>query len=66
MTQITVTLTPRSAQALQLAAELCEDTRTDTVNRAVQLYAFVQHLLAGGGEVLIRKPGGELEQIMLL
>lgn len=42
------------------------DSKTDTVNRAVQLYAFIVAAQAAGQDVLIRTPGSdELEKIIL-
>lgn len=39
LTKLTVNLVPRAVAALQAAAETTGDTRTDTVNRALQMYA---------------------------
>lgn len=41
ITLISVNFTARSIEALEAAAEQCGDSRTDTINRAVQLYATV-------------------------
>jgi hypothetical protein len=52
--RITVNLTPRSASALELAAELCGDTRTDTINRAIQIYAYLEQVIRDGGSIHVR------------
>ena len=39
LTKLTVNLVPNAVKALNHAAELTGDTRTDTVNRALQVYA---------------------------
>lgn len=45
LTKLTVNLTPNAAAALHAAAEIMDDTKTDTVNLAVMLYA---QLVQGG------------------
>lgn len=47
LTTIKVNLLPGSVAALDAAAEQCGDTKTDTVNRALQLYQFVTKVLDG-------------------
>jgi uncharacterized protein (DUF1778 family) len=60
--QVTVNLTKRASQALHQAAELTQDTRTDTVNRALQVYAFLEQVIAQGGTVYVRRsPDAEPE-----
>ena len=38
MTKMTVNLTPQAVAALEMASTRCEDTHTDTVNRALIVY----------------------------
>jgi hypothetical protein len=59
--RITVNLTGRASRALELAAELTGDTKTDTVNRALQIYAYVEQVMAAGGSVRVRAAGTELD-----
>jgi hypothetical protein len=47
LTKLTVNLLPQSMAALNSAAERLGDSRTDTVNRAVQVYAKVTDLTPG-------------------
>lgn len=53
--RVTVNLTERSAKALRLAAGLTGDTKTDTINRALQVYAYFEHVVSQGGSVLVRE-----------
>ena len=41
LTRLTVNLVPRAVVALANARALTEDTGTDTVNRAIQVYAEI-------------------------
>src|SRR4051794_1094496 len=47
MERVTVNLTPRASEALREAVELSKDSKTDTINRALQVYAFVLRSLEG-------------------
>jgi hypothetical protein len=62
--RITVNLTGRASRALDLATELTGDTKTDTVNRALQIYAFMEQITANGGSVYVKEAAGaELERL---
>lgn len=54
LTKLTVNLTPRAYDALQRAAEVTGDTRTDTVNRALQAYAALVEASHAGGNRMLR------------
>lgn len=56
--QVTVNVTGRASRALDLATELTDDTRTDTVNRALQVYAYLEQVTARGGTVYVREAAG--------
>jgi hypothetical protein len=47
LTKLAVNITNRTERALARAAELTGDTKTDTINRAVQLYAYAQEPRTG-------------------
>jgi hypothetical protein len=65
--RITVNLTPRSSSALELAVELSGDTKTDTINRAIQVYAYLEKVLQDGGSVHVREQdGAELERLRIV
>jgi hypothetical protein len=62
--RITVNLTPRSRQALAEATARTGDSKTDTVNRALQIYNYLEELWRNDGAVYVRpQPGGELERL---
>ena len=64
---MTVNLTPRSSRALDTAVTITGDTKTDTINKALQVYAFLEELHAGGGTLYIREgSGSELERLRIL
>jgi hypothetical protein len=65
--RITVNLTSRSSSALELAVELSGDTKTDTINRAIQIYAYLEKVIRHGGSVHIReKAGADLERLRIV
>jgi hypothetical protein len=67
LTRVTVNLTPRSIGALDRASRATGDTKTDTINRALQVYALVQELVErGGGSLKVTHEDGETERIYLL
>lgn len=65
--RVTVNLIPRASHALKEGMTLTEHNKTDFINRAIQLYAYIADVMNSGGAVLIREPDSdELSQIMLL
>lgn len=58
LTKVTVNLTEGSMDALDTTADALGDSRTDTVNRAVQLYAAVTALQVGA-KVTFDRAGGD-------
>jgi len=66
LVRLTVNLIPRAHAAMLLAAQITGDSRTDTVNRALQLYAFAEHVLSQGGEILIRDKDGDMQIVKLI
>lgn len=64
--RVTVNLTPRAARALEQAAELTGDTKTDTINRALQVYAYLEQVTHDGGAIYVREtPEGESQLIKI-
>jgi hypothetical protein len=55
--QLIVNVTGRASRALDMAAELTGDTRTDTLNRALQVYLYLEQVIARGGSIHIREAG---------
>jgi hypothetical protein len=65
--RVTVNLTPRSAEALEGLTELTRESKTDSINRALQVYAYLQRVLADGGKLYIRdNDQAELERLRFL
>jgi hypothetical protein len=64
--RVTVNLTPRAAKALDQAVKSTGDTKTDTINRALQVYAYLEETLQAGGSIYLRPdPDGELERLRI-
>jgi hypothetical protein len=59
-----VNLVPDAHGALLEAAKITGDTRTDTVNRALQLYAFIEARKSEGWELAMIK-GGVVKSVAL-
>jgi hypothetical protein len=66
LTRLTVNLVPRASAALDLSIELSGDSKTGTVNHALQVYAFLLSIVRDGGGVYTRAKDGELERIAFL
>ncbi|MGC9667498.1 hypothetical protein ACNTMW_13185 [Planosporangium sp. 12N6] len=67
LVRVTVNLTPAAAQAME---RLCEETgysKTDVINRALQVYEVWQEVAQrNGGTVSVKHQNGETERIRLL
>jgi hypothetical protein len=67
MERVTVNLTQRSAEALREAVELTGDSKTDVINRALQVYAFIQRKIQGEGALFISPgDGSPMERVHIL
>jgi hypothetical protein len=65
--RVTVNLSPRSVAALDSLVELTQETKTDSINRALQVYAYLQQLFHDGGALYVRSPvNSELERLRIL
>jgi len=64
-TKLTVTLIPKAVTALEEAARITGDTQTDTINRAIQFYAFVNTELAKGKRLFLQDANGDLFKVTL-
>lgn len=62
--RLTVNLTPRAGSALATAMATTGDTKTDTVNKALQVYAYLTHLTYQGGDVLVRQSADAPTEIL--
>lgn len=64
--RVTLNLVPRSAEALADAMRLTGDNKTDCVNKALPVYAYIEQVLANGGRILVQEsPQEELIRIMI-
>jgi hypothetical protein len=62
--RMTVNLTLRSVRALTNLIGWTGHTRTDAINRALQVYEFVRQVVENGGSVHVRRsPLAELERV---
>lgn len=61
-----VTLVPPAAQAVAELIELTGLSKTDVINRAVQVYNFLEAQKADGSEVLLRNHEGTLERLHIV
>lgn len=65
--RVTVNLTPRSWQALEMAVKRTEDSQTDTINRAIQIYSYLVDITETGGTLYVRDAGSdELERLRII
>lgn len=62
--RVTVNLTPRAVRALNNLVDMTGYSKTDTINRALQIYEFLQGILEKGGSLHVRQTReGELERL---
>jgi len=59
-------LTPRSVAALKDAARENHETRTNVLNRGVQLYLLITRLINSGWKITARDADGREKEIELL
>jgi hypothetical protein len=65
--RVTVNLTPRSWQALEMAVKRTGDSQTDTINRALQVYSYLADITETGGTLYVRDAGSdELERLRII
>ncbi|MFE2392233.1 hypothetical protein ACFXC0_26255 [Streptomyces althioticus] len=61
-----VTLVPPAVEAINKLVEATGLTKTDVINRAVQIYAFLEERMGEGNEVVLRSPEGEYERVHIV
>jgi hypothetical protein len=65
--RMSVSLIPRTVEELEQLHQETGMSKTDIVNRAISLYAFVTEQLDSGQDLLVRdRQTGELQLIQLL
>jgi hypothetical protein len=65
-TKLTVNLINKAVEALDSAVVVTQLSKTDTVNRALQVYAFMIEEQEKGGQLLVREPDGTLSRIRMI
>jgi hypothetical protein len=64
--RVTVNLTTRSSHALDEVVRLTGDSKTDSLNRAIQIYAYIEQVLQAGGSIYVRDaPDSEPERLKI-
>jgi hypothetical protein len=64
--RVTVNLIARASRALQQVSQLTGDTKTDSMNRAIQVYAYLEEINSRGGAIYVREsPDSELEKLKM-
>lgn len=62
----TVMLRPEAYTAVVRTADVTHVSRTDTINRAVQIYAVLAEQLAAGKEILLADKDGSIERMRII
>lgn len=62
--RVTFNLVPRASRALQMLSALTGDSKTDSINRAIQVYAYLEEVGSRGGAVYVRE--GKDSELQLL
>jgi len=67
LTKITANLVPRAVVALNSASETTGDNRTDVINRALQVYAYIADAIEQGKLIFVEDPTtGNRERVVML
>ncbi len=61
-----VTLVPPAVEAVNQLTAVTGLSKTDVINRAVQVYAFIEERLHGGSDLLLRNQEGETERVHIV
>ena len=64
--RFTVTLIATAAQAVARLMHLTGLSKTDVINRAVQVYAFLAQQMAEGKEIILRDEQGNTERVHIV
>jgi hypothetical protein len=57
--KVTVNLTSRAAKALNDTVTATGTSKTEAINKAIQLYGFILEHLDAGGAIYVRDPGSK-------
>ncbi len=64
--RFTVTLIATAAQAVGTLMRVTGLSKTDVINRSVQVYAFLAQQMADGKEILLRDEEGNTERVHIV
>jgi len=65
--RVTVNLTEKTSHALADAVRVTGDSKTDSINKALQMYGLLQQVQEAGGAIYLReRDGAELERLRVL
>ncbi|WP_435233977.1 hypothetical protein [Streptomyces sp. Tue6028] len=53
--RVTVNLTGRASRALEATVGLTGDSKTDSINRALTVYAYIEQVLQQGGSITVQE-----------
>ncbi|WP_328842867.1 hypothetical protein [Streptomyces sp. NBC_00258] len=53
--RVTVNLTARASRALETTVGLTGDSKTDSINRALTVYAYIEQVLQQGGSIAVQE-----------
>lgn len=65
LTKITINLLPRTVKALEEVSVSTGDTKTECINRAVQIYAWLQARIAAGDQFQVMDKEGRTREIQI-
>lgn len=65
LTKITINLAPKAVKALEEVADATGDTKTESINRAVQIYAWLQTRINAGDQFLVLDKEGRTREIQI-
>jgi hypothetical protein len=63
--RVTVTLSPRACSALEAIVHRTGDSKTDTINRALQIYNYLDEITHSGGAVYVQNSDGKPERLKI-
>jgi hypothetical protein len=67
LTRVTVNLNRHAVQALEALSEATGYSKTDTINRALQVYAIVQEIMErNDGSLNIKHDNGQVERVHIV
>ena len=64
--RVTFNLTPKGSKSLQETHDLLGFNKTDVINRALTVYAYIELVRHNGGDILVRETPGAVPQKLLI